>query len=237
MSIVESRPVRTYAIVSSVLMVLFSPLLAMSYFASEDGAPSYAAGTVHAWAEPARRVFEPLLTFASADRVYATYALVVAFLVPALPLAVWAVRRARALQAGTFESRASWVVAVAWSLFSASLLVVTLALQVNPADVSGNSMVNAGFLAGMIPGLLIGCLGSAVLGTSLLRHGFLPRGAAVLILLAFPLWIVGSDVLGHNSMGLLPQMLAWTLALTAVGRPTVVGERETVPGERRSAQA
>ncbi len=60
------------------MMVLCSPLLAMSYFATEDGAKSYAAGSVQAWAEPARRLLEPLLTFASADRVYATYSLLIA---------------------------------------------------------------------------------------------------------------------------------------------------------------
>jgi len=182
-------------------------------------------------------LFDPLLTFAPADRVYATYALLVALVVPALPLAVWAVRRARAPQAGSFESPASWVVAAAWSLFSASLLFVTIALQFEPANVSDNSLVNVGFLAGMIPGLLVGCLGSAVLGTSLLRHGFVPRAAAVVILFAFPLLIVGSDVLGHNSIGVVPQLLARTLALTAVRRPTDLGEHVTVPEEKRPAGA
>jgi hypothetical protein len=222
MSAVHPSNVRTYSVLSSVVMVLCSPLLAMSYFATEDGAESYAVGSVHAWAEPMRRLLNPLLTFASADRVYATYSLLVAIVIPALPLAAWTVLRARAPLAGTFERRASRVVAAAWSLFSAALLVVALVLQVDPANVSGNSAVNVAFMAGMIPGLLIGCLGSAVLGVSLLRHGFVPRAAAVLILLAFPLWIVGSDVFGHNSIGLVPQVLAWTLALSAVGERTGV---------------
>ena len=231
MSAVQSNQVRRYAVLSSVVMVLLSPLLAMSYFATEDGAESYASGTVQAWAQPGRRLFEPLLTFASADRVYATYSLLVALAIPALPVAVWTVRSARASVAGTFERRASWAVAAGWSLFSTALLAVALLMQVDPANVSGNSAVNVGFLAGMIPGLLIGCLGSAVLGGSLLRHGFAPRAAAVLILLALPLWMVGSDVFGHNSIGLVPQVLAWTLALSALGRRAGLGVRLRVsPG-------
>ena len=217
---VQPTPVRRYAIFASAVMVLFSPLLAMSYFATKDGAQMYAIGSVRAWAKPARSLFEPMLTFASADRVYATYAVLLALVLPALPLAAWAVRRARVPVAGTFERRASWVVAAAWTVFSASLLVVAIALQVKPANDSGNAVVNVVFPAGMIPSLVIGCLGSAPLGVSLLRHGLLPRTAGVLIVLALPLQIVGTGVLGHNSIGLVPQMIAWTLALSAVMKRT-----------------
>ena len=157
----QPTAVRTYTIFASVIMVLFAPLLAMSYFATKDGAEMLRTASVRAWAQPTRRMLEPMLTFASADRVYATYSLLIALVIPALPLAAWAVRRARFPLAGTFERRASWVVAAAWTLFSASLLVVAVALQVKPANSSGNSVVNVVFLAGMIPGLLIGCLGSA----------------------------------------------------------------------------
>ena len=100
-------------------------------------------------------------------------------------------------------------------------MVVALVMQVDPANVSGNSVVNVGFLVGMIPGLLIGSLGSAVLGASLLRHRFVPRAAAVLILLAFPLWIVGSDVFGHNSIGLAPQVLTATCSRPVRRRSTL----------------
>ena len=212
--------IRPYAIFASAVWVLFSPLLAMSYFATKDGAKMYATGSVRAWAKPARSLLEPMLTFASADRVYATYSLLFALILPALPLAAWAVRRARVPVAGTFERRASWVVAAAWTVFSASLLVVAIALQVKPANTSGNSVVNVVFIAGMVPSLVIGCLGSAALGVSLLRHGLLPRTAGFLIALALPLWIAGTGLLGHNSIGLLPQMIAWTLALSAVMKRT-----------------
>lgn len=212
----QPTAIRTYTRFASVIMVLFAPLLAMSYFATKDGAEMLGTGSVQAWAKPARNLFEPMLTFASADRVYATYSLLIALVIPALPLAAWAVRRARLPLAGTFERRASWIVAAAWTWFSASLLVVAIALQVKPANASGNSVVNVVFLAGMIPGLLIGCLGSAALGVSLLRHGFLPRFAGVLITLALPLWVLSTFLIGHNSIGLVPQVIAWTFALSAV---------------------
>ena len=212
--------IRPYSLFASVIMVLFAPLLAMSYFATKDGAEMLKMASVRAWAAPARRLFEPMLSFASADRVYATYSLLIALVIPALPLAAWAVRRARLPLAGTFERRASWLVAAAWSVFSASLLVVAVALQIKPANSSGNSVINVVFLAGMIPGLLIGCLGSAPLGVSLLRHGFLPRIAGFIITLALPLWVLSTFLLGHNSIGLLPQMIAWTLALSASMKPT-----------------
>jgi len=217
---VQPTAVRPYTIFASAVMVLFSPLLAMSYFATADGAQMLNYASVRAWAKPARSLFEPMLTFASADRVYATYSLLIALVIPALPLAAWAVRRARVPVAGTFERRASWVVAAAWTIFSASLLVVAIALQVKPANSSGNSVVNVVFLAGMIPSLVIGSLGSAPLGVSLLRHGFLPRIAGLIITLALPLQILGTGVLGHNSLGLFPQMIAWTLALSAVMKST-----------------
>jgi len=187
----------------------------MSYFATKDGAEMLHTGTVRAWAKPARNLFEPMLTFASADRVYATYSLLIALVIPALPLAVWAVRRARLPLAGTFERRASWVVGAAWSVLSASLLVVAAALQVKPANSSGNSVVNVVFLAGMIPGLLLGCIASALLGVSLLRHGFQPRFAGLIITLALPVWVVCTFVFGHNSIGIATQVIAWTFALSA----------------------
>ena len=58
-----------------------------------------------------------------------------------------------------------------------------------------------------------------------------PRFVGVLILLAFPLWIVGSDVFGHNSIGVVPQVLAWTLALSSVREQAGADDRVPVsPG-------
>lgn len=109
------------------------------------------------------------------------------------------------------------MVASAWSLFSTGLLVAALALQVKPSDTAGTSLVNLAFMIGVLPVLIIGVFGSLVLGIMLLRAGFLPRAAAIVIMLALPVWIVGSAVLGHNSIGIAPQLLAWSFAVAAAG--------------------
>ncbi len=218
MPAVHPNPARAhaYAVVASVVMVVVSPLAALSYFATADGAESLDVATARAWAEPARRLLEPLLSFASPDRVYATYTLILALVLPAMPVAAWTVRRARLTLAGTVERRSSWVVAAAWTLFSAGLAVVGVALQLDPSGTSGTSAVNLAFSVAVLPGLVVAVFGSGVLGVSWLRHGFRPRRAALLVTGALPLWIVGSILLGHNSIGLVPQVVAWTIACSRV---------------------
>jgi hypothetical protein len=216
MHVIQPTKVRSYARISSVVTLLVAPLTALSYFATKDGAESYDVASTKFWAHPARELLDPLLSFGSVDRVYATYVLVLAVMLPALPLAAWTVRRARAPFARIGERRASWVVAAAWSLCSAGLLIAGLALQVKPSDTAGNSVVNLAFMIGVFPGLVIGVLGSLVLGIMLLRTDFAPRGSAVVIMLALPVWFVGSVVLGFNSLGIVPQLLAWSFAVAAV---------------------
>ncbi len=212
MTALEPRQLHSYGKVASWATVLVTPLAALAYFATKDGAESYDVASTKFWAHPARELLDPLLTFASADRVYATYTLVLALMLPALPLAVWAVRRDRVELARPGERRTSWVVAAAWSLFSAGLLVAALALQVDPTATGGTSAVNLAFMIGVFPGLLIGVFGSLALGIILLRSGAVARPAAIVIMLALPIWILGSAVLGHNSIGIAPQLLAWSIA-------------------------
>lgn len=210
MPVIPIRTVQTYARIASLVTVLVTPFAALSYFATKDGVESYDVATTKAWARPARDLVESLLTFASADRVYASYVLVLAFTLPALPLAVWTVRRARAAVASPGERRASWVVAAGWTLFALGLAVVALALQVKPTDTAGNSVVNLVFITTVFPGLVLGVIASLVLGIQLLRTGGVPRWTAIVVTLALPIWIVGSLGLGHNSIGIAPQLLAWT---------------------------
>ena len=73
---------------------------------------------------------------------------------------------------------------------------------------AGESL-NIVFLALMVPGMLLSVIGSTMLGIALLRDHYVPRLTAWLLALAFPLMLVGSDVLGHNSLGMIPLFLAW----------------------------
>src|SRR5688572_14468573 len=61
------------AMAGGALGLLCAPLYSLAYFATEAGAPYAESATVQAWAEPARDLLDPLLTFASPDTVYLTY--------------------------------------------------------------------------------------------------------------------------------------------------------------------
>lgn len=223
MAVIAPSTARTYARISSVVTLVLTPLSALAYFATKDGAESYSIPTAKAWARPARDLLDPLLSFASTDRVYATYMLLMALMLPAIPVAAWTVRQARAGVAGPGERRTSLVVASAWTLFAAGLLVVAVALQVNPSSASGASLVNVAYLAAVFPGLIISVVVSLVLGIMLLRAGFVPRWTAIVILLALPIWMLGSWVLGYNAFGIFAQLIAWTFALTASGEHLATG--------------
>ena len=200
----------TYAVVAAGVAAVTSPLLALAWFATGDGAETAAAGTVSAWAEPATSALGPLLTFAEPDAVYATYTLVMAIALPAIPLAALAARSQRA-STGTGPERWGWRMALTgYAVLAASLAVAALLVIV-----SADTLANVTFLAGMVPGMLLSLIGSTVLGLALLASRFRPRPAAWLLALAVPLWLVGGFVLGHNSLGLLPLFVAWAL----VARP------------------
>ena len=196
----------SYAFAAAGVAVLTAPLLALAWFATEDGAETAAIGTVAAWAEPARSALRPLLTFAEPDAVYATYTLVMAAAFPAIPLAALAARSQRT-GTGSGPERWGWRIAVT----GYALLAVALAAAALMFAVSADALANITFLAGMIPGMLLSLVGSTTLGVALLRSGFRPRAAAWLLALAVPLWVVGGFVLGHNSLGLLPLFVAWAL--------------------------
>ena len=87
-------------------------MLALSYFATADGAQELETGTVSAWADPARDTVGGLLTWASADRVYSTYVQVFALLFPAVFLCARAVRARRSMPGGRLE-RWGWRIALA----------------------------------------------------------------------------------------------------------------------------
>ena len=90
-----------------------------------------------------------------------------------------------------------------------------------------------------MPGMLLSVLGSTVLGIALLRDRYAPRLTAWLLTLAFPLMLISSDVLGHNSLGMIPLFLAWA----ATGRhlwhttPTPAHRPQPAQANQRNATA
>lgn len=192
------RLVGLYAVLAAVASFLVTPLLALSFFATESGAEELEVGSVSAWAKPARDFADGLLTFASADSVYFTYLKSLALVGPALFACAWTVRSRRP------ESRSRTEV-WGWRIALTGYGLLALGLIVAPP---GN-VLNVVFLALIVPGLLLGTIGSTVLGIALLRGSYRPRLTPWLLVLSIPLWLVGSDVLGHNSLGLVPLFVAW----------------------------
>ncbi len=200
-----SRLTGLYATIAAAAALLLSPLLALSYFATGEGAEELELGTVSAWSDPAGDLAGGLLTWASPDRVYATYVQAFALLFPAIFLCARVIR-ARRTPAGRNE-RWGWRIALTgYALAGVGLVAASVALL--PAE-PDSAAVNVVFLALMLPGMLVSVLGSTVLGIALLRDRYRPWLTAWLLMLAFPSMVVVPTILGHNSLGMLPLMLAW----------------------------
>jgi hypothetical protein len=204
----STRIIGAYAVVAAIIATIVAPLLALSYFAIPDGIGSLDQGSVAAWAEPARSHLAGLVTWSSPDRVYATYVQVLGLCFPGLYLCARVVRSRRPAALGGVE-RWGWRLALAgYAIAGACLLVVSAMLVV--ADPNGDA-VNTVFLAGMLPGMLLAVVGSSVLGIGLIRSGAVARVTGWLLALAIPLMVVGSGVLGHNSLGMAPLLIAWAV--------------------------
>jgi hypothetical protein len=83
----------------------------------------------------------------------------------------------------------------------------------------------------MLPGMLLMFVGSTVLGIGLIRTAYRPRSTSWLLALSIPLMIVASDVLGHNSLGLVPLLVAWATTGWRFSRAHAQGVRVSVPRE------
>ncbi len=200
-----------YAVIAAGVAVLLAPLLALSYFATADGA-ELETGTVSAWADPARDLVGGLLTWASPERVYATYVQVFALLFPAIFFCARAVRARRPAGGGGLE-RWGWRIALfGYGLLSVGLLTAAVVLVDASAAVQGSAAygaLDAVFIALMLPGMLLSGLGSTVLGIAFLRDRYEPRLTAWLLAVSFPALLILSILLGHNGLALLPLFFAW----------------------------
>lgn len=198
-----------YATFAAAASLLIAPLLALSYFGTSEGAEDLEIGSVSAWAEPARDLTGGLLTWASPDRVYSTYLQLLALLFPAVFLCARAIRTRQSESGGRFE-RSAWRIALAGYGLAGVGIVAAAAVLVG-GDPKSDAL-NIVFLALLVPGMLVTGVGSTLLGIALLRTDFTPRLTAWLLALALPLLIVGSGVLGHNSLGMVPIFIAWGVA-------------------------
>ena len=202
----RTRFIGLYAVLAAAASLFNAPLLGLAYFATEDGSEELQTGSISAWAEPARDAAGGLLTFAGPDRVYSAYLQALALLLPAVLLVALVVRSRWASQSAR-PGRWAWRVALTgYTMLAAGALAIGLVLV--GGDPS-NALVDPLFMGLLFPGVILSAAGSSALGVGLLRSGYRPGLTAWLLALAFPLWIVGDFIVGHNGIGLLPLLLAW----------------------------
>ncbi|MGI9017568.1 MAG: hypothetical protein ACR2HR_10785 [Euzebya sp.] len=153
------------------------------------------------------------------------YTLVMALLFPAVFLTALATR-ARRPHPRTRPERIGWrITLTGYGLFGVGVLTIAPLLF---GGARLDAAANGVFLAMMLPGLLLSLIGSTVIGIVFLRSGHRPRLASWLLAGAFPLWILGSVVLGHNSFGILPLFFAWSATGWRARRAQDVGRAEAV---------
>lgn len=192
------------------ISIVVGVMHSLARFATEDGQQDVTPLT-SAWADPTRRVLEPLLTFTDVDTVYLIYGLLWGPLfLAALGCAVVARRGRR----GTARGAERW----AWRVYLTGLTLFTLGGfgsyyggLLNPA------LIDGAFMALVIPGVLITLLGGTWLGIVLLRHGYRPRVTAVLLALIIPVVFAVSAVMSLGS-AFIPMLLAWGFTGRALTR-------------------
>ncbi len=200
-----------YTALSALAVLIISPLLALAYFATADGADELGTSTVTMWATPGAKLAGGLLTFSSAEHVYGTYLQAFTLIFPSILLCAW-VARSRRPDAKPRSERWSWRAAIAGYAILTAGLVIAFCLEAASWVVGADphdGPLNAVFLGLLIPGILLSTLGSSALGVSLSRSQYAPRATAWILILSFPGWILGSFVFGHNSLGLIPLFIAW----------------------------
>ena len=91
------------AMVGGALGLVFAPLYSLAYFATGDGAADANSALIQAWAEPARDLLDPLLTFASPDVVRVTYFKLFLFIAMGMLAGVVGLHASQAEQGGRLE--------------------------------------------------------------------------------------------------------------------------------------
>jgi hypothetical protein len=217
-----------FSVVAAAAAVGVSPLLGLSYFATDEGAAELDKGTVSAWADPGRDVAGGLLTWASPERVYGTYWLLFWVLFAAVFFCARAVHARRPV-GGTLE-RWGWRTALFGYALGAVGGVAACVILVSGS--TADAAIDVAFVALMLPATAIDVIGSTILGIALVRSRYEPRVTAWLLALVLPSMLVLPTFLGNLSLGLLIVFLAWAASGWRLWRaersqPAVAGTRPT----------
>jgi hypothetical protein len=185
-------------------------LHALSRFETADGRSDLELPLTAAWAEPAADALRPMLDWGDPDLVYVTYGKLWLPVFVAFFLCAVLVRHRRRPEG--FEKWAWRVVLVgyAWAVADVAMSYWTQWTG------SYNALFEPAFLIGL-PGVVITLLGSSVLGVALVLKGFRPRASALLLLGAFPLALLITQVTSMGS-AVLPISFAFALCGLRIAR-------------------
>jgi len=187
------------AMAGGALGLLFAPLYSLAYFATTDGAADANSPWVRAWADPARDLLDPLLTFASPDVVRLTYFKLFLFIVVSMLAGVVGLHASQAHHGGRLER---------WG-FRASLLGLLL-LTTGALSGYWPPLLDFSFVAFIVPGLLLLVVGSPLFGLGTWRAGVAPRIGAGLLIVGGPAVLLISEVATLGG-GLALIYLAWVI--------------------------
>ncbi|MGH3129998.1 MAG: hypothetical protein ACRDNX_04195 [Gaiellaceae bacterium] len=210
------------AIVGGVLGVLVSPLYSLAYFAGDEAPVDTESALVQAWAEPARDLLGPLLTFASPDDVYLTYGKLFLFVWMGMLAGLVGLHARHAGRGGRLER---------WG-FRASFLGLLL-LVIGAFGAYWMELVEASFVAFLVPGLLLLTFGATLFGLGTWRAGVAPRtGALLLVVGGFPGTFLISEIATLGG-GLVLVYLAWVVLGHALWSERIIVESRS-PAVRTS---
>jgi hypothetical protein len=196
------------AMIGGALGVLVSPLYSLAYFASSDGAADTQSAATQAWAEPARDLLGPLLSFASPDVVRFTYGKLFLFIWIGMLAGLIGLHTRHAGRGGRLER---------WG-FRASF--TGLLLLIIGAFGASWLMIEVFFVAFIVPGLLLFTFGVSIFGLGTWRAGVAPRtGALLLVVGGFPGTFLISEIATLGG-GLVLVYLAWMVLGHAVWSET-----------------
>ena len=205
--------------------LLFGQLHAMARHQTVDGREDLKSGLVRAWSDPGRRLFRPLLDWASPDTVYLTYGKVWLFVFLVFTLAAFVVHRRR-VASGAVHGAERWAWRVALTAYSLATLAVGLEYWTQWGAMD-NDLLDTIFLLTM-PALLLTVLSTTFLGIVLVRRGLgLP---AWLLALQIPLMIGISAVTSLGNV-VLPICFAFGI----LGRRLASGDEDETAVTRRPA--
>jgi hypothetical protein len=195
-------------------------LHAMARHQTADGKGDLQMWTTRVWSDPGRKVFSPLLDWASPDVVYVTWGKIWFPVFLAFTLCTFVVRRRR--QPVGFEKWA-WRIALTGYVGATLSVLAEYWTQWSSVD---QGMVDAVFVV-TAPFLLLTMVGSTLLGIALLRRGMRPTAPAWLLTLAVPGLVVISMVTSLGNVA-LPIMFAFGILGRRIAaettQPSVVAE-------------